>query len=175
MAATKKQVKEAIKGAVERGPRNEEELLEYAVLELKGEKWVNEHTDEDWNREAYAIAAVAKELGLDIPTGQHTPKQPKAKGAAKAEPKPRAEPSLHPCICGCGEQVSGRYRQGHDAKVHSWIAQVEKGEMTEAEFAAKGVDASTFVPCSCCGRLVDPHSSGKGPACRVGRCACARP
>jgi len=168
---TKRQVKEAIREAMEHGPRNEEELLEHAVLELKGQEWVDAATEEEWEAEAEAIRKVSAELGLDIKTGQQAepPKAKQPKPKAKAEPEP---PELHPCICGCGKMVKGRYAQGHDAKVHSWIGQVEKGEMTEENLQAKGVDVSTFVACTCCGKLIDPHPTGMGPACRAGRCAC---
>lgn len=32
------------------------------------------------------------------------------------------------CLCGCGALVKGRFAQGHDARVHSWLKHVEQGE-----------------------------------------------
>ncbi|MEE8608707.1 MAG: hypothetical protein V3S55_13960 [Nitrospiraceae bacterium] len=32
------------------------------------------------------------------------------------------------CLCGCGTTVKGRFAQGHDARVHSWLKHVEQGE-----------------------------------------------
>jgi hypothetical protein len=32
------------------------------------------------------------------------------------------------CLCGCGTTVKGRFAQGHDARVHSWLKHVERGE-----------------------------------------------
>ena len=32
------------------------------------------------------------------------------------------------CLCGCGTTVKGRFAQGHDARVHSWLKHVEAGE-----------------------------------------------
>jgi hypothetical protein len=41
----------------------------------------------------------------------------KSKGPAKAKtPK-----ELHDCLCGCGEQVAGRFRMGHDARYYGWL------------------------------------------------------
>lgn len=34
----------------------------------------------------------------------------------------------NPCLCGCGITVKRRFAQGHDARVHSWLKHVEKGE-----------------------------------------------
>ena len=34
----------------------------------------------------------------------------------------------NPCLCGCGTTVKGRFAQGHDARVHSWLKHVEQGE-----------------------------------------------
>lgn len=66
-----------------------------------------------------------------------------AKAGAKAV-KPRAgwklgTPKLangrtgdNPCACGCGTKVGGTFAQGHDARVHSWLLAVERGERTKA-------------------------------------------
>lgn len=34
------------------------------------------------------------------------------------------------CLCGCGTKVKNRFAQGHDARVHSWLLAVERGERT---------------------------------------------
>lgn len=36
------------------------------------------------------------------------------------------EPNL--CLCGCGEQVSRRFRQGHDARLKGVLLRVARGE-----------------------------------------------
>ena len=50
-----------------------------------------------------------------------------AKVAAVA--KPPKEKTVRPCACGCGEQVTAYFAQGHDARFKSWMVKVERGEM----------------------------------------------
>lgn len=50
------------------------------------------------------------------------------KNAAKAA-KPPKEKTVRPCACGCGEQVSAYFAQGHDARFKGWMVKVERGQM----------------------------------------------
>jgi hypothetical protein len=59
-----------------------------------------------------------------------------AKARAKAKHKParaakraRTPKALNSCLCGCGEQVSGRFRQGHDSRYYSLIKKVSRKEL----------------------------------------------
>lgn len=40
------------------------------------------------------------------------------------------------CLCGCETMVKNRFAQGHDARVHGWLLQVEEGEKTLASLPA---------------------------------------
>ena len=61
----------------------------------------------------------------------------KAKAAAAkaagqpAPPKPKKEKVFGPCLDGCGEQVTGRFKMGHDAKLKSLLMKVERGELDQ--------------------------------------------
>lgn len=52
-----------------------------------------------------------------------------AKGKAAKASTPKAPRELHPCLCGCGERVAGRFRQGHDGRYYSILRKVSAGEM----------------------------------------------
>lgn len=61
--------------------------------------------------------------------------EPKAKAAktpkAKAAPVPKptkAEKSMHPCMCGCGTEVGGKFAIGHDAKLHSLVSKAAEAD-----------------------------------------------
>lgn len=56
----------------------------------------------------------------------------KAKATQKQEEKaakPPKEKTVRPCGCGCGEQVSAYFAQGHDARFKGWMVKVERGTM----------------------------------------------
>ncbi len=55
------------------------------------------------------------------------------KSAVAAQPKAKKEKTLSPCKCGCGEQVTGHFAQGHDARFKGWLLKVERGEMKVEE------------------------------------------
>lgn len=63
--------------------------------------------------------------GLGKSSKGHSQHKAKTKGKAK----PSAPKELHPCLCGCGERVAGRFRQGHDGKYYSLLKQVSRGDM----------------------------------------------
>jgi len=86
--------------------------------------------------------------------------------------EPRQE--LQRCLCGCGQVVNKgkKFRQGHDARLLSILKRVEKGEADENEIPEEAREQ--LVPCACCGKLIIPHDSGKGPVCRDGRCKCVK-
>jgi hypothetical protein len=53
-----------------------------------------------------------------------------AKPVAKAKAKvAKAPKTLNPCLCGCGEKVTGRFRMGHDSRYYSLIKKVLRGEL----------------------------------------------
>lgn len=42
--------------------------------------------------------------------------------------KPKTEKKMRPCLDGCGTDVPGNFKMGHDAKLKSLILKVERGE-----------------------------------------------
>lgn len=49
--------------------------------------------------------------------------------AARAAAPPKTDKPLRPCACGCGEQVTAYFAQGHDARFKGWMVKIEKGLM----------------------------------------------
>lgn len=49
---------------------------------------------------------------------------------SKAANGKAANGELHPCLCGCGEKVTGRFRQGHDGRYYGQIRKVVNEEAT---------------------------------------------
>lgn len=45
----------------------------------------------------------------------------------------KAVKELHPCLCGCGDKVAGRFRQGHDGRYYSILKKVASGDMKHNE------------------------------------------
>jgi hypothetical protein len=80
---------------------------------------------------AQATATGTKERVASLPLpGTAATKTDKAKNAAPKPPKaPKAPKELHGCLCGCGEMVAGRFRQGHDGRYYSILKKVAAGEM----------------------------------------------
>jgi hypothetical protein len=68
------------------------------------------------------------------PVSEESPKPAKEKKArvkkAAAEPAAAGE-----CLCGCGTKLTGkrRFSQGHDAKLHSLVLRVHRGQATKEE------------------------------------------
>ncbi len=102
--------------------------------------------------------------------------------AEQAERQRRQEQQEQPeqeelpkCLCGCGLPVNhkrSKFRQGHDAKLNSILLKVEREELTEDDIPEEA--RNVMVPCECCGKLILPHESGKGPLCRAGSCKCVK-
>lgn len=59
--------------------------------------------------------------------------KPPVAGAVAKVAKPKKEKSRQPCKCGCGEEVTGSFAQGHDARFKSWLLKVERGQMAVKE------------------------------------------
>lgn len=76
-------------------------------------------------KESAAVAAKAKKLAADKAAGV-TPGKVKVVRAKK-------EKVLQPCLDGCGEQVPGNFKMGHDAKLKSMILKIERGEMAPTD------------------------------------------
>lgn len=74
----------------------------------------------------------------DMPKRQAKVKTSRAKSAAGAASAARTKKpkSLHPCLCGCDAQVTGNFKQGHDARYRGAIMRVEREEMKESELPA---------------------------------------
>lgn len=51
--------------------------------------------------------------------------------------KPKAPKELHPCLCGCGEMVTGRFRMGHDGRYYGLLNRVVNDKMKFNELPAK--------------------------------------
>lgn len=65
--------------------------------------------------------------------------KPAAKPGKTAKPakpaKEKEKPSLKPCGCGCGEQVTRRFKPGHDARFYGWLRKVADGRMKFEELS----------------------------------------
>lgn len=71
-------------------------------------------TDEDETDEAKA--EIARDLNTPVTHTQAVVR------AAQAPKRPSRNAKLHGCTCGCGQQVRGLYKQGHDARHASEVA-----------------------------------------------------
>ncbi len=105
---------------------------------------------------------------------QEIREQVEAKLQKQTAEKSKKEEGGQHCLCGCGQIVrkGKKFRQGHDAKLLSILKRIEKEEADESEIPQEAKDQ--LVPCACCGKLIIPHESRKGPICRDGRCKCVK-
>lgn len=76
-------------------------------------------------------AMTEKKAGLPGLGSKAAPSKSKAK--AKPAAKAKVAKTLNPCGCGCGDKVTGRFRQGHDARYYSILKKVGRGEMKISE------------------------------------------
>lgn len=97
---------------------------------------------------ALAAGKTAKTTASKTTEGQ---KATTAKGESQHKPKARVRAGWktglplradgttgqNDCLCGCGTKVKNRFAQGHDARVHSWLLAVERGERTKASLPAE--------------------------------------
>lgn len=74
-------------------------------------------------------SAMSKERIASLPLPGAVKSNKKAKAGTKAK-APKTPKELHDCLCGCGERVAGRFRQGHDGRYYSILKKVKSGEMT---------------------------------------------
>ena len=146
------------------------------VAEIKG--YVTSHgevPDERVVREiAYAVVGRARGRE-DVALSDAVIEELHRAGLAEVQEAPVAEvQEARLCLCGCGQPVNkGKwFKQGHDSKLHSILKKVEEGELDES--AIPEAARNQLVPCICCGQLIIPHESGKGPVCRTGKCKCIR-
>lgn len=51
------------------------------------------------------------------------------KKAARPKAAPKADAPLRPCACGCGDQVTAYFAQGHDARFKALMVKVERGAL----------------------------------------------
>lgn len=50
----------------------------------------------------------------------------KANGGVKREKAPK---TVRACVCGCGEETTGHFAPGHDARYHGWIKKLADGRI----------------------------------------------
>lgn len=118
-----------------------------AVLKIAGERditrWTTqggtgvglapdaESQDELTRRTEMSEERVATLPGTGNGTKTKAAKKGKAAKVAKAKtPKaPKVAKPLNDCMCGCGDKVTGNFRQGHDARYYSILKKLNKGEM----------------------------------------------
>lgn len=83
----------------------------------------------------------ARRLGTEPPKVAKTAavRAPRVAGAA---PQPKA---TRACCCGCGEQVTGWFRMGHDARFHGWMKKIARGKMGANEIPATAAKLMTIV------------------------------
>ena len=63
-----------------------------------------------------------------------------ANGTGKREKAPK---TVRKCVCGCGNETTGHFAPGHDARFHGWIKKLASGKMGPSEIPAavrKGLD-----------------------------------
>lgn len=89
---------------------------------------VNTDTDKKENAD---MTTAARAAALPIAGKTEVKKAAKGKIAvvkkAKAAPAPTPKKALSACLCGCGDQVTGRFRMGHDARYHGWLRKLAGG------------------------------------------------
>jgi hypothetical protein len=67
------------------------------------------------------------------------PKGKAVAAAPKAGRTPKPPRQLHPCLCGCGEQVGGRFRMGHDGRYYGWMKRIVGGKTPKEVGASSSV------------------------------------
>lgn len=89
-------------------------------------------------KEANAVADKAKKVAAE--KAKATPE-----GATKAKVvRAKKEKVLQPCLDGCGAQVGGNFKMGHDAKLKSLILKIERGEADMADLPEIAQELVTF-------------------------------
>lgn len=53
----------------------------------------------------------------------------KVAGSVKSKKEKAAAVADHPCLCGCGVKVKGRFKMGHDGKYYSFLRRFSRGEI----------------------------------------------
>ena len=67
---------------------------------------------------------------------------------------------LHPCACGCGQQVRKTFAQGHDGKLRRIINQIHDGRLSRDQLPQVAIER--LDPCPDCGlRNVRGHRHGR--------------
>jgi hypothetical protein len=95
-----------------------------------------DHEDDTREDDEDEEAAPASEE----PTSEQPASEPAKPAKEKKEKKPRAKKVEEPaaageCLCGCGTKLAGkrRFSQGHDAKLHSLVLRVHRGQASKEE------------------------------------------
>jgi len=55
---------------------------------------------------------------------------------SRAKGKTAAKGTARLCACGCGKPTARTFAQGHDAKAHSLILRVQRGELKASDLPA---------------------------------------
>lgn len=77
-------------------------------------------------------------------------KKAEQKAAAAARKEARAavaaaKRQTHPCKCGCGEETTAHFVQGHDARFKGWLLRIERGEMAVKDLPVEVQKAYKWV------------------------------
>lgn len=56
---------------------------------------------------------------------------------ARAHAKDKPPKTVRKCFCGCGEETTGFFAPGHDARFNGWLKQIEKGKSTAEKLLTK--------------------------------------
>lgn len=75
-------------------------------------------------------------------------KAKKAPKAAKAKREPKVKAEALVCFCGCGKKTADhkrRFLQGHDARLHSHVLKVGKGEMAKSTVPTERPEVMEFI------------------------------
>lgn len=93
----------------------------------------DEAASQDELEEREHMATKERHAALPIDGATTTTTTAKAKTVSTAPKVPKVPKQLNACKDGCGEMVTGRFRQGHDARYYSILKKVAKGEMKLSE------------------------------------------
>lgn len=82
--------------------------------------------------EATAAPAEAPKAQETATAAKKAAPAPRAAKPAKAPKAPKPAKALNPCTCGCGAQTLARFLPGHDARLHSLVLKISRGQANKA-------------------------------------------
>ena len=111
----------------------------YRLVAQKKEQPVESAPANDVKAKPADAPEAVKKPVVEVADAAKPAKAPKATKAAKPAKAPRqAPPAINPsekCLCGCGAEIGPkrRFSIGHDAKLHSLVLRVHRGQAKKSE------------------------------------------